>query len=128
MTNLTRNQIIEIRARAITKVEYLTYIKMPSHNTISEEDFMEQNWQDNIIASQATIEVDEKAGVLMLVEDMSDFTKQDLIQDKFNREVFQINPNGIRYNNRGTFGKAEPDEHLKIIQRATTPVYQTRRE
>lgn len=119
MNNLSRNEIIELRARAMYKAfnpdsnidEILIFLGNSSIDKYRE-------------MAEATIEADEKAGVLMLVEgcepeigDMGRCTDGDLATycgSGWKREYVTIRRTG--------------GNDVTIIQRANTPVYQCKKE
>lgn len=134
MTQLTRKEIIELRARAIFKARKPT----ATWEQWDPEPYYEQ--------AQATIEADEKAGVLMLVEegdlkdgDWADISEGETYynmrtpakvrQVREDKDYFDIGVRGLSYfyNKIAEF----PDKiknDIKVIRRANTPVYQTRKE
>lgn len=141
MTNLTKSQIIELRAKAIC-------LKL-GYNPDSKP-FGEFLWRKYENIAQATIEADEKAGVLMLVEEGLDEVCDicgvgyylpsgvcDHCNIKYSSvkigDLVEIDREHIKYGEV----RSERDVKLyadkfyvarKIIQRANTPVYQTRKE
>lgn len=118
MQQLTKSQIIELRAEAL----YLNEWKNAENNTL----FSKLEVDDKsywIESAQATIDADEKAGVLMLVEEGADFEFGDFLKHKLDNdgETYTSDPDTMHY-------CQERQGDMKIIQRANTPVYQTKKE
>lgn len=70
MKQLTRKEIIELRARAICKADVVAYAEKMGLNSQKAIDVsIEMEWQRFIQASKATIEADETNGILCLKDD-----------------------------------------------------------
>lgn len=118
MQQLTKSQIVELRARAIRNGDC---VGMLEH--IAEALYP---WKDYISQAQATIEADEKAGVLMLVEEgqLGVGANELIAYDNWYREEYQVALNREIING---------ELHQKgfrtwLAARANTPVYQVRKE
>ncbi|MGL4999489.1 MAG: hypothetical protein ACRC5T_11020 [Cetobacterium sp.] len=124
MKQLTKNEIIEVRARAValTEMTILEYDEIPKYNR--------NKWYHMAIS---TIEADEQAGVLILVDDEP--KEGDLVVFGKLTNYFQVVSEKIKSaTNAITKDEIKPlDEKLdnfwlnsedcKIIQRNNTPCY-----
>lgn len=114
MQQLTKSQIIELRARAIAKIVGLDYDNLlVEHNRIC---FYKQ--------AEATIEADEKAGVLRLVEEGENRAEELIAFDNWYRTEYKVKPS------RDCM--FDPMHHQGfrawLAGRANTPVYQVRKD
>ncbi len=112
---LTKSEIIELRARAI-------HSESPSYNFMKWEDAPDLHKRTVLDMAKATIEADEKAKVLMLVEEGENPEPDDVVKLKSSAGAI------LHVLYRETFRMARTWIIEKIIQRANTPVYQTRKE
>lgn len=129
MKQLTRTEIIELRAKAIdpqafigTEHEIHRYCSPIRVGVI----------QDKARAkAQATIETDEKAGVLMLVDGESEPEQGDIIERDNGFGEYYTYIGDLKTDLHDTYlivdGEPIPDK-ATIIQRANTPVYQYAKE
>lgn len=133
MQQLTRNEIIELRARVIYKyfTKYKPVIKPAEPNkralmveVLAEFDELNPSIKEHYLsAAQATIEADEKAGVLMLVE-KTEPRDGDLVE-------YQRHNGGLHigYDIKKSTGAWVNDIHVReIIKRDNTPVYQCKKD
>lgn len=127
---LTKDQIIELRARAIARVK---------SNRVNPEDF-EKVWPSYIRMAKATIEADERAGVLILLErgnkdpenvlilrelhDSFRVASGYLIQLKAGFVVTEYYWSWLKGEYMPKLEKAINTVTKSLFQRATTPVYQ----
>ena len=123
---LTRNEIIELRARAICKAVAESENKLTLKPNVKDiNKYTEDNWKFFICEAKAAIEADEKAGVLILVDDEpkdGDLGYSSLV----GLSSFYL-PNNSWWNYSDKEHKSNLIEH-KIIQRNNTPVYQCKKE
>lgn len=126
MTNLTKNEIVELRARAMeleSEGSWMGWYDVPSQR----KTFDELHPDDQELFrkyAQATIEADEKAGVLKLVEEGKSATQNLIDYDNWYRKEYNVSPE------RETIHGELHQKGFRafLAGRPSTPVYQTAKE
>lgn len=129
MQQLTKSQIIELRARVIDPEAFTPIIEPRPASSLTRqgaEMAKAGRRRKALKQAKATIEADEKAGVLMLVEE-GDFKEGDMLDE--GDVIFSLKPNMAGKLNAYDYdGNPLYIEACFPIRRANKPVYQCAKE